>query len=124
VLGALERVAADVTLLVLVRDTPEYVGVLASTYQTLRRRGYFADSSRLPAGGQRLRIQRRREPMRPPRPDAEPAALYAPPPGGPTGPLGAADERPAAPQPLQVPPVTPAAPDPPSSGVLQVEREF
>src|SRR5919202_2660554 len=46
-LGALERVSDDVTLLVLLRDTPEYVGVTSSVYQALRGRGYFSDSSRL-----------------------------------------------------------------------------
>jgi hypothetical protein len=60
-LGALERISADVTLYVLLRDTPEYVGVAASAYQALRSRGYFSDSSRMPQGGQRLRVQRRRE---------------------------------------------------------------
>lgn len=57
--GALERIGADVTLLVLLRDTPEYAGVLASAYQALRARGYVSDSSRVPSGGQRLRVQHR-----------------------------------------------------------------
>jgi hypothetical protein len=76
-LGALERVAPDVTLNVLVRDWPDYVGVLANTHQTLRSRGYLTESSRLPAenpskpeGIQRLRVQRRREPSRGSRGDA------------------------------------------------------
>jgi hypothetical protein len=56
--GALEQVGADVTLLVLLRDTPEYVGVAASAYQALRSRGYSSDSSRMPSGGQRLRVRR------------------------------------------------------------------
>jgi hypothetical protein len=57
--GALDRVGADVTLLVLLRDTPEYAGVVASAYQALRARGYVSDSSRFPPGGQRLRVRRR-----------------------------------------------------------------
>jgi hypothetical protein len=59
--GALERVGADVTLLVLLRDTPEYAGVVASAYQALRARGYVSDSARFPPGGQRLRVRRRSE---------------------------------------------------------------
>jgi len=58
-LGALDRVSQDVTLLVLIRDTPEYAGVSASIYQTLRGQGYFSDSSRMPQGCQRLCIRRR-----------------------------------------------------------------
>lgn len=57
--GALERIGADVTLLVHLRDTPEYAGVLANAYQALRARGYVSDSSRIPSGGQRLRVQHR-----------------------------------------------------------------
>jgi hypothetical protein len=57
--GALEQVGADVTLLVLLRDTPEYAGVVASAYQALRARGYVSDSARFPPGGQRLRVRRR-----------------------------------------------------------------
>jgi hypothetical protein len=59
--GALDRVGQDVTLLVLLRDTPEYAGVVASAYQALRARGYVSDSARVPPGGQRLRVQRRRD---------------------------------------------------------------
>ena len=76
--GALERISPDVTLYVLLRDTPEYVGVAASAYQLLRSRGYFSDSSRMPQGGQRLRIKRRREPTRPVFAAEEPEAAYAP----------------------------------------------
>ena len=78
--GALERISADVTLYVLLRDTPEYVGVAASAYQVLRSRGYFSDSSRMPQGGQRIRIQRRREPPRRVIAADEPEAAYTPPP--------------------------------------------
>jgi hypothetical protein len=62
--GALDRVSADVTLLVLLRDTPEYVGVTASAHAALQQRDYVSDTSRIPGGGQRLRVQRRREPHR------------------------------------------------------------
>jgi hypothetical protein len=78
-LGALERVSADVTLYVLLRDTPEYVGVAASVYQTLRSRGYVSDSARMPHGGQRIRVQRRREPPRSSFQDSQAIeATYAP----------------------------------------------
>ncbi len=74
--GALERVGEDVTLLVLLRDTPEYAGVVASAYQALRAQGYASDSSRIPPGGQRLRVQRRRD-----QPAPRPASQFeAPPP--------------------------------------------
>jgi hypothetical protein len=73
--GALERIGADVTLVVLLRDTPEYASVAAGAYQALRARGYVSDSARFPPGGQRLRVQRPRErAARPPRPDAADAA--------------------------------------------------
>ena len=84
--GALERVAPDVTLLVLLRDTPEYAGVTANAHQALRSRGYASDTVRLPTEGQRLRVWRRREAPRtaprflasPEETDLEP--VYAPPP--------------------------------------------
>jgi hypothetical protein len=60
-LSALERISDDVTLVALVRDTPDYVAPLTTTYSTLRQRGYWSDSSRFPAGVQRLRVGRRRE---------------------------------------------------------------
>ena len=60
-LGALERVSDDVTLVALVRDTPDYAAPLTTAYSTLRQRGYWSDSSRFPAGVQRLRVGRRRE---------------------------------------------------------------
>jgi hypothetical protein len=72
--GALERVGEDVTLLVLLRDTPEYAGVVASAYQALRAQGYASDSSRIPPGGQRLRVQRRRD-----QPSLRPSPATAPP---------------------------------------------
>ncbi len=59
-LRALERVGDDITLIALVRDTPEYVGVMSSAFAALRTRGYWSDTSRYPAGVQRLRIGRRR----------------------------------------------------------------
>jgi len=57
--GALERIAPDVVLLVLLRDTPEYAGVVANAASALRAQGYISDCSRLPAGYQRMRIRRR-----------------------------------------------------------------
>jgi hypothetical protein len=90
-LAALERVAPDVTLNVLVRDWPDYVGALANTHQTLRSRGYVTESSRLvaensgrPEGIQRLRVQRSREPSRGSRGDTpvkDRSATNAPPHG-------------------------------------------
>ena len=59
VFGALERVSDDVTLIVLVRDTPEFVGVVSAVFNALRERGYSSDTSRFPPGVQRLRIFRR-----------------------------------------------------------------
>jgi hypothetical protein len=79
-LGALDRVSDDVTLSVLVRDTPEYVGVTASAYQVLRGRGYVSDSSRFPGGGQRIRVRRRTDTHRPTALAVEEEALpFAPP---------------------------------------------
>jgi hypothetical protein len=61
-LGALERVSDDVTLVALLRDTPDYASATSSAYTALRGRGYWSDTSRYPAGVQRLRIGRRRAP--------------------------------------------------------------
>ena len=58
-LGALERVSDEVTLVALLRDTPEYATVIPAVYNALRGRGYWSDSSRYPAGVQRLRVGRR-----------------------------------------------------------------
>ncbi|MBI3973605.1 MAG: hypothetical protein HY332_20210 [Chloroflexi bacterium] len=78
-LGALERVDKDVTLYVLLRDTPEYVGVTSSAYQLLRAHGYVSDSMRVPNGRQRLRVQSRRGSPRPGMSlQEEPEAPYAP----------------------------------------------
>lgn len=57
--AGLERISGDVTLLVLLRDTPELVGVTANAFHLLRTRGYASDMSRLPSGGQRLTIRPR-----------------------------------------------------------------
>jgi hypothetical protein len=86
--GALERVSDDVTLIVLLRDTPEFVGVVSSVFQALRQRGYWSDTSRYPAGVQRLRTGRRQ--VRPARRSPAPAArddepAYAPAPLAPAG---------------------------------------
>ena len=56
---ALERVSDDVTLIALLRDTPEFASAMAAAYGALRQRGYWSDSSRFPAGVQRLKIGRR-----------------------------------------------------------------
>ena len=84
-LGALERVSDDVTLVALVRDTPDYAAPLTTAYSTLRQRGYWSDSSRFPAGVQRLRVGRRRA-QRGERavgePEADQAPVYAPAPSG------------------------------------------
>jgi len=57
--AGLDRISGDVTLLVLLRDTPELVGVTANAFHLLRTRGYSSDMSRLPSGGQRLTIRPR-----------------------------------------------------------------
>ncbi|MCX5985733.1 MAG: hypothetical protein NTX54_04350 [Chloroflexi bacterium] len=57
--AGLDRISGDVTLLVLLRDTPELVGVTANAFHLLRTRGYASDMSRLPSGGQRLTIRPR-----------------------------------------------------------------
>lgn len=57
--AGLDRISGDVTLLVLLRDTPELVGVTANAFHLLRTRGYSSDTSRLPSGGQRLTIRPR-----------------------------------------------------------------
>jgi hypothetical protein len=80
-LGALERVGEDVMLVAMVRDTPDYVGVMSSVYAALRTRGYWSDTSRYPAGVQRLRVGRRREGQRgrvDGMQDGEPAYVQAP----------------------------------------------
>jgi hypothetical protein len=85
--GALERIGADVTLVVLLRDTPEYASIVASAYQALRSRGYASDSARFPPGGQRLRVHlpRDRPAPRPLRPETreQPDEPAGPPPGPP-----------------------------------------
>ena len=83
-LGALERISDDVTLVALVRDTPDYAAPMSSVYSTLRQRGYWSDSSRFPAGVQRLRVGRRREQRvaRDSAGEGAAEALYAPAPSG------------------------------------------
>ena len=84
-LFALERISDEVTLVALVRDTPDYAAPMSSVYSTLRQRGYWSDSSRFPAGVQRLRVGRRRE-QRTMREESaverSGEALYAPAPSG------------------------------------------
>jgi hypothetical protein len=113
--GALERIGADVTLVVLLRDTPEYASIVASAYQALRSRGYASDSARFPPGGQRLRVHLPHEraaprPLRPEsreRPDERPDERPAPPPDEP--PDGPPDVR-LAERPPERPPERPAPP--------------
>lgn len=62
VFAALDRIAADVTLLVILRDIPEMAGVTANVSALLGRAGYQSDMSRLPTGGQRMRIRSRNRP--------------------------------------------------------------
>ena len=80
-LGALERVSDDVTLVALLRDSPDYATVLPSVYSALRGRGYWSDTSRYPAGVQRVRMGRRRT-QAPERRESDSVAEpeYAPPP--------------------------------------------
>ncbi|HEV2126876.1 MAG TPA: hypothetical protein VGW38_29345 [Chloroflexota bacterium] len=70
--GALERVADDVTLIVLLRDIPEVAAAMTTAHQALRQNGYNSDTSRFPPGSQRLKIFRRRmqQPWRRPQLDA------------------------------------------------------
>ena len=62
VFAALDRVTPDVTLLVILRDIPEMAGVTANVSALLGRAGYQSDMSRLPSGGQRMRIRSRNRP--------------------------------------------------------------
>ena len=62
VFAALDRITADVTLLVILRDIPEMAGVTANVSALLGRAGYQSDMSRLPTGGQRMRIRSRNRP--------------------------------------------------------------
>jgi hypothetical protein len=121
IFGALERVSAEVTLLVYLRDTPEYVGVAASVYQALRGRGYASDTSRLPGGGQRLRIRWRHENQRhTPRFGPTSEVAFVPPP---------ATDFPLPPEPAELPAATETLPgtdtakmertDPPPAGASQ-----
>jgi hypothetical protein len=62
VFAALDRITPDVTLLVILRDIPEMAGVTANVSALLGRAGYQSDMSRLPTGGQRMRIRSRNRP--------------------------------------------------------------
>lgn len=66
VFAALDRIAPDVTLLVILRDIPEMAGVTANVAALLGRAGYQSDMSRLPSGGQRMRIRSRNRPREAP----------------------------------------------------------
>ncbi len=63
--AALDRVTPDVTLLVILRDVPELAGVTANAVALLARAGYVSDLSRLPGGGQRMRVRSRSRPRDP-----------------------------------------------------------
>jgi hypothetical protein len=119
--GALERVGDDVTLLVLLRDTPEYAGVVASAYQALRAQGYASDSARVPPGGQRLRVQRRRDQpsLRPSPGDRPPDPVYAPPAGPALAPPGDAQEPDLTATPSQSESPDAEPPEPASGSPLQ-----
>lgn len=56
---ALGKIAADVILILLLPDTPEYASVTPQVSQMLRGRGYATDMARMPNGGQRLRARPR-----------------------------------------------------------------
>ncbi len=65
----LDQVSREVTLIVWIHDRPDATPVLPVIYQELRAAGYYSDTTRLPQGGQRMRISRRqpRRPAAPPR---------------------------------------------------------
>ena len=78
----LSLISPEVTLIAWLHDRPDLAPVLARIYQELRREGYFPDTTRLPQGGQRMRISRRRW-RRPSRSTATDTAA-TPPEGPPT----------------------------------------
>ena len=54
----LDQVSREVTLIVWIHDRPDATPVLPVIYQELRAAGYYSDTTRLPQGGQRMRISR------------------------------------------------------------------
>ena len=56
----LDQVSREVTLIIWIHDRPDATPVLPVIYQELRAAGYYSDTTRLPQGGQRMRISRRR----------------------------------------------------------------
>ena len=56
----LDQVSREVTLIVWIHDRPDATPVLPVIYQELRAAGYYSDTTRLPQGGQRMRISRHR----------------------------------------------------------------
>ena len=70
----LDQVSREVTLIVWIHDRPDATPVLPVIYQELRAAGYYSDTTRLPQGGQRMRISRRRwrQAAAPPRQDNAP----------------------------------------------------
>lgn len=70
----LDQVSREVTLIVWIHDRPDATPVLPVIYQELRAAGYYSDTTRLPQGGQRMRISRRRwgQTATPPSQDSNP----------------------------------------------------
>ena len=56
----LAQVSSDVTLIIWVHDRPDMTPLIPVLYQELRGKGYYSDTTRLPQGGQRVRISRQR----------------------------------------------------------------
>ncbi|MAG36499.1 MAG: hypothetical protein CL878_09695 [Dehalococcoidia bacterium] len=56
----LAQVSQEVTLIIWIHDRPDLTPVLPVLYQELRAEGFYSDTTRLPQGGQRMRISRRR----------------------------------------------------------------
>ena len=75
----LDQVSREVTLIVWIHDRPDATPVLPVIYQELRAAGYYSDTTRLPQGGQRMRISRRRWRQAAAPPGQDSAAKQAPP---------------------------------------------
>ncbi len=75
----LAQVSTEVTLIIWIHDRPDATPVLPVIYQELRTEGYYSDTTRLPQGGQRMRISRRRWRRPPAQPSQDSAPKQAPP---------------------------------------------
>ena len=75
----LDQVSREVTLIVWIHDRPDATPVLPVIYQELRAAGYYSDTTRLPQGGQRMRISRRRWRQAAAPPSQDGAPKHAPP---------------------------------------------